>query len=538
LLSASEPVPTYKIHPAIGIARVGNSPTEFFFGPEKRWETPPLGTKSKDDDCRVKRQATRFRIFEYPDSGDPPFELVLDSADPAVSVTWSVSLRGNIGPRSGTISGFNQSPRLLTKTHPEHGDILLADLRTDAQGRLIFLGGLGWSVLKSIAGLDDTCDGSVAVSVTTSAGNLQVAPAWVVVAPPKYAPEHESIVTLYDLVEDRVQGSAPLTTVTSYTQHIYPILRRASRMGWLMEAAAPHHAWDLGDVASLPRNTIFEALKVPPGVTPPSGVSGGNMPPIGGLSLTPLQYARMRDFWSDTNFANDWTGEPVPATGEPTPSDLDRAALDGCVGGPLVAGIEVADEFTFASYFEVADPGRIRQTGPFPLEPGRLRQDLEPGWPGDYVACSQWPAVRPHEVNTGGGYEIWNRGAETRELLAANWARLGFVVRQPDGSFRESQRCPEVKRLGPLVRALDRVRRFVDVVDPPPPEVGRLRELVERVDDVITQGAQDELSDLASGMERMNEAELRTALMNARASRSRADAAVRLLESRLSRQRR
>ena len=32
---------TYKIHPAIGIARVGNSPDEFFVGPERIGQEQP-----------------------------------------------------------------------------------------------------------------------------------------------------------------------------------------------------------------------------------------------------------------------------------------------------------------------------------------------------------------------------------------------------------------------------------------------------------------------------------------------------------------
>jgi len=59
----------YKIHPAIGIARVGNHPTAFFVGPEspgspgveidaKGRETPVMQYKK---DALVKRQAARFR---------------------------------------------------------------------------------------------------------------------------------------------------------------------------------------------------------------------------------------------------------------------------------------------------------------------------------------------------------------------------------------------------------------------------------------------------------------------------------------------
>ena len=56
----------YKIHPAIGIARLGNSP-DFFIGPEllNAELDPPGGFK--DNQCRVKRQAARFRIFAHHD---------------------------------------------------------------------------------------------------------------------------------------------------------------------------------------------------------------------------------------------------------------------------------------------------------------------------------------------------------------------------------------------------------------------------------------------------------------------------------------
>jgi len=44
----------YKIHPAIGIARVGNSPAEFFIGPERTREVPnPKG------DSRTRSPPTR-----------------------------------------------------------------------------------------------------------------------------------------------------------------------------------------------------------------------------------------------------------------------------------------------------------------------------------------------------------------------------------------------------------------------------------------------------------------------------------------------
>jgi hypothetical protein len=77
--------PIYRIHPAIGIARLGNSPDEFYISPEKPAALPiacdaqgnarlsPDGkseqtvTAFKDEEGRIKRQAARFQIYVYDD---------------------------------------------------------------------------------------------------------------------------------------------------------------------------------------------------------------------------------------------------------------------------------------------------------------------------------------------------------------------------------------------------------------------------------------------------------------------------------------
>jgi hypothetical protein len=76
-----------KIHPAIGVARLGDSPDDFFIGPERLWDPPAPAGGFKDDQCRVKRQAARFRVFAYHDDntvqeltaliGRPPVALSL-----------------------------------------------------------------------------------------------------------------------------------------------------------------------------------------------------------------------------------------------------------------------------------------------------------------------------------------------------------------------------------------------------------------------------------------------------------------------------
>lgn len=78
-------IPSYRIHPGIGIARLGDSPDEFCISPEKPASLPlacdregnPLRssdgksdvpiTKFKDKNGRIKRQAARFQLYVYDD---------------------------------------------------------------------------------------------------------------------------------------------------------------------------------------------------------------------------------------------------------------------------------------------------------------------------------------------------------------------------------------------------------------------------------------------------------------------------------------
>ena len=71
----------FRIHPAIGVARVGNCPSEFYLAPESagglpiacdeqgepvmEGGAPKYVVEFKDKQGRIKRQAARFRILEY-----------------------------------------------------------------------------------------------------------------------------------------------------------------------------------------------------------------------------------------------------------------------------------------------------------------------------------------------------------------------------------------------------------------------------------------------------------------------------------------
>src|ERR1044071_4505021 len=80
-------VSTCKVHPAIGIARVGGS-EEGFLGPEVPGEahTPPGKFGYKDKKGRRLRQIARFRIYAYDKRGAVLGEVTADNAE----VTWNV----------------------------------------------------------------------------------------------------------------------------------------------------------------------------------------------------------------------------------------------------------------------------------------------------------------------------------------------------------------------------------------------------------------------------------------------------------------
>ena len=60
-MSDQNSIVRYAIYPGIGVARVGNSPDEYFIGPEAPGEVPQPEGGYKDSAGRVKRQAARFR---------------------------------------------------------------------------------------------------------------------------------------------------------------------------------------------------------------------------------------------------------------------------------------------------------------------------------------------------------------------------------------------------------------------------------------------------------------------------------------------
>jgi hypothetical protein len=286
------------IYPGIGIARVGDSPTEFFFGPEVPGTASDPDGGFKDKAGRVKRQSARFRLYAHDAQGNVLKEITAADAD----ITWTVHLANkkgswfqfqgaaaeaearrtgqdlplrnadvqntpanlaarnaleiDPGPRSITGVGAAGDPYRFDSGTFLSVPVPLGELRTDEAGRLFVLGGFGHSesvkpdnpiveYANNDSWHDDTSDGPVTARVVLK-GGVEVPvkqTGWVIVAPPDFAPSADNVVTLYEIMEEVAAGQgwiqrpAPL----SFTRDIYPILRRVVNYQWVNAEALRGH---------------------------------------------------------------------------------------------------------------------------------------------------------------------------------------------------------------------------------------------------------------------------------------------------------
>lgn len=502
---------TYRIHPAIGIARVGNSPEEFFIGPERVREVPEPSGGFKDAQCRVKRQAARFRIFAHHDDGT--FDEITD-ADAEIS--WTVHLvnakathpnRGNTEP-AGDLT-IDPGPRTLTG--PDQRQLFddgvirfagepvvtvpLGEVRTDDANRLLVLGGHGDAASPAgnlIGGFwanpgwyDDVSDGPVNATITlrSDGSTPTVERAWVIVAPPKFAPHQDSPTTLYDRVLDHMidLGLVAAPTSTSYTRDVYPILQRARDMRWVEDIFGAH-SWP-DPVTSQPLvDAIFGRLR-----------PAGDMPALNGGDsvLTPTQRAHMQR-WQAGSYAADWTGVPAPET-DITPDGLDRAALEACVGGAFFPGIEAGGLFVGdRPIIEVPYVAAFRFDSS--VNAGDISQAMALPWHADFKACGDnwWPVPRPNDVTPQdtGGLARWDRDVTSMDDMVTMWHTLGFVVRQ-GAEHVEVEHCDEAS-----ITLLTPQLRFTDVPQGP---MGMVREVALAINFEVLSPASAVTLDYAPG---------------------------------------
>jgi L-Lysine epsilon oxidase N-terminal/L-lysine epsilon oxidase C-terminal domain len=430
-----------KVYPPIGVARVGNAsrPDEYVIGPETIGGPPtvPGGTPERParhvGDFRtakgeIKRQAARFRVYAHMKDG-----MVQEVTSASATIEWRVVVanlkagwyefnqamdlgalstvakrrnlelnlksgerqRLDIVPSPRTVSGPNAGPVTFDDGSFWGKSVDLGVLRTDAQGRLIFLGGAGKaeSFRKGVAPLtfanntgwhDDLCDGPVRASVTFAGhAPIEAEPGYVTVTPPNYAPGLFGVVNMDDVVREVFYdlGWIFRPTSTSFADDVLPIFRRLSGLQWVnhglfvlhgfgspLDASDPDVVARLNDASAANagwRQSVFNLFRDPNAPNMDNSLIEDRIPQIFGdgvdtifpptptnvanglLSVTKTQYAHLNR-WASGDFT---PGVPAGAESAPpafsalTPAEqirhLERASLHDCLGGPFHPAMEM-----------------------------------------------------------------------------------------------------------------------------------------------------------------------------------------------------
>lgn len=473
---------TVKIFPPIGIARIGNS-QEWYLGPELPFPAPPPvpgDGNYKDQQCRIRRQAQRFRLWGFYDDGTSR-ELTLADGQ----IQWTVHLAnakavfrgepgGLIDPGVRTLTGANDSATFANGTYTFSGqtvEVPLGSAVTDQDGHLIVAGGFGFSSspvgnaitywLENPGWHDDISDGPVNATITVGGQPFQALGSWVICPPPRFAPSTYAVITLYDTIREVMieRGLLPQPGPVSFVNDVYPILHRA--IGMLRVSADTFGPGDHGSLSTVippasgqdaARAAIFARLANP---NPPP--TGGNMPLLnaGGTlpilneadvapTIRPFQYTQMKN-WSQGTFTNDW---PPVAPTVITPDGLTQAVLENCIGAPFYPGIEATLTVRDGS-IKYIEPFRFDQTT---LQPGDVTKAMARPWQADFTACTGsdaadgpdwWPSARPDSIYPQGQTTPadWTRGlVNNAQDMMDNWFRLGFIVDTGDGLPVETER--------------------------------------------------------------------------------------------------
>lgn len=275
-----------RIHPGIGIARVGDSPNDYYIGPEVFNPEPTKFGSTRDAGGAIKRQAARFRIYAYDKYGNVVGEVEHTKNS---SIQWSVHLANKkaawyqfnaamdipatvsltVPLRNPDVSGsareslcidagktvimgvnMNDSSYVMTGNF-EGTPVTLGELRTDEAGRLLVLPGFGVSASPSNQPIyrpsnpdsfnnangwyDDIADGPVYAKVTIGGIDYDADSAWVASAPPNFAPDLVGWRTMDDLLQNVYMQSGMLSVPQriSFNEHVAPILQRLSELQWV-----------------------------------------------------------------------------------------------------------------------------------------------------------------------------------------------------------------------------------------------------------------------------------------------------------------
>jgi L-lysine 6-oxidase len=465
-------------------------------------DVPQRVTHFKDGQGRIRRQAAQFRVFRIEDGKPGGEEITL--ADPSVrSITWTAhlankkscwynfsELQGNllygkdnsykkqdVPLRNAGTTGIDKRRKLITDPGPRtlsgaskkvefsktnvppnykfasfpgkvvYGEQIttLGAMLTDSAGRLLVLGGFGFSggsqSISSFAGADtwhdDISDGPVYCTIEWKSGKKTKLTAWCLVGSPKFVPEIANIVTLDDTMYDvgvrhfkyapqiYSDGKFNPNYVANFEQEISPILERPAAYRWVANVPSmnsmsppPFDPRDKSKTTHKLRQAYLEMFRKPGpehAIGPDSNIlfSPGGFPlmPLNSgsnsvsnklvdkfLTLTETQYFLLKQ-WSEGKFTVN-PPEPVDVV-----TSLSRACLGNCVGGPFCPGIEVTwnsrnpniyqEPFVIRHrhdedwYFKHGlDPEEDETADKKGCEPGDLTKRMAIPWQADFFQCS------------------------------------------------------------------------------------------------------------------------------------------------------
>jgi hypothetical protein len=584
----SEQIKSIRIHPGIGMARLGDS-DEFYIGPEAPGIVVdpggsngpgPKGGSYRDSGARLKRQAQRYRVYAYdandkvvaeltsdsklvqslhwrvhvrnmkaanyafqgaylfdPDAlrnpsiqpGKKPIERTQLIIDPGVHTIASgqagpVVMKGDVftGIEKGTLPGElrfeGYTPRDPSKevevTYKAAKDIELGQLRLDDKDRLLFIPapGKGECVTTPKVELsnpsetvsppngpdngknpltnqfayfnipgwwDDTCGGEIDVTVTLKDGTVLStrdnvksasdegtrnprAGAWIVTAPPKFAPHMYHVVSILDRVYEAFPEAYPYTgQKTNFYRDVYPVFANAVNYGWVSAEAAgvqpetmnrahgpgqpgnlllPQYMSLLADpgeqskpirqrIYSLMRHApgkngrLVDSLQPPPPHKPTSwkneefqrAEDSSKMPKLWGTAGKPLQNQQLGNNFPDQFLSlTDWqlkhlknwadgnfeVGTPQkPVDLEQLPLAEQPHALDSSALEPTIGGgFHPGIEFPYLILYREYFAEAFRVGKD--NEPGSIAAYMSSPWQGDFWSCNVawWPTQRPDVV--------------------------------------------------------------------------------------------------------------------------------------------
>ncbi|NHZ64107.1 LodA/GoxA family CTQ-dependent oxidase [Massilia genomosp. 1] len=514
-----------KIHPSIGIARVGNSREDdgFYVGPQVIDPLPKPLNFYRDGAGALKREVAEFRIYGYDGQGRVLCELTMQDG---VEIEWTVELANHKAawynfeialdiPEAATATpstrrnakvALLERASLAIRPGPRSIDapsaagqryqfdggscfgipVPLGELRTDPRGRLWVFGGHGMSAsytgsapvtfANNDGWYDDTGDGPVSARVRLGGRDLQVAPAWVVVAPPNYGPQQKSVRTMYAVMTDvAIQaGQLPVPVEPSFKNDLLPIFKALSDLQWMnggfaagfghgmpQDFLAPDYLRKLaqgGKTYAQLRRTVANAFRNPQyqdaSMKPWPWVYGDAMdlpmPPIprAMTALTVTQLAMLAR-WAEGKFIADYDpaaaiGATRDIAGVPLAEQaamLDRAALEFCLGDAFHPGCEMTWPVRHASMY--SEPYRWRHRAADDPEPdyGTTLTPAEaccfdgPLYGQSPGSVTRWMAV-PWQTDTAScrsGYDeqydpylptFWPARVPNQVLSAANYAKV------------------------------------------------------------------------------------------------------------------